>query len=277
MVRGLTFSPDRTLVMGILNVTPDSFSDGGRYGQLETAVAQARALFAGGADIVDVGGESTRPGADPVDAATERERVLPIVEALSEREIGPISVDTYKAEVARAAVAAGAVLVNDISGGTFDPDMLPSVGEIGAGLVLSHARGRPSVMQQGSWSYPGGVVEAVSHFLADRVAVARSAGVTDLILDPGIGFGKTLGENLDLLRNLDQLRAEDLPILVGTSRKGFIGTITGRPVEDREFGTAATMALAIASGADMVRVHDVAHMIDVVRVADAWVRGEGNQ
>jgi len=272
-VRFALSASDRTLIMGVVNTTPDSFSDGGRHAAVDDAVRHARRLVEAGADLVDVGGESTRPGAEPVAEDEERRRVLPVIAAVVDAGIGPISIDTYKAGVAKAAVRAGAVLVNDISGGRFDPNMLETVADAGAAFVVSHARARPKAMQSGAWTYPGGVVASVRRFFEERVRRAREVGFSDdqLILDPGIGFGKTLVENLELLRALDPLRVDGLPVLVGTSRKGFIGRLTGRDVEAREFGTAATVALAVASGADMVRVHDVETMRDVVRVADAWV------
>ena len=268
-------APGRTLIMGVVNVTPDSFSDGGRHAAVEDAVRHAEALQAAGADAIDVGGESTRPGAEPVAEAEELRRVLPVVRELARRGIGPVSIDTYKAAVARAAVDAGAKLINDISGGTFDPDMLAVAAASGVGFVVSHARARPAEMQRGGWRYEGGVVAAVEAFFRSQLDRAREAGLSleRIILDPGIGFGKTLGENLELLRSLNRLKVEGRPVLVGTSRKSFIGRLTGREVHERELGTAATVALSIAAGADMVRVHDVAGMRDVCRVADAWVRG----
>lgn len=264
-----------TQIMGVLNVTPDSFSDGGLAGEVERAIDRGEALRAAGADLVDVGGESTRPGAEPVSAAEEVARVLPVVRGLSARGI-PVSIDTYKAEVARRALAAGAQVVNDISGGGFEPEILRAAAKAGARVVLSHARARPKTMQEGSWRYEGGVVAAVASALQDAAARAEAAGIpqSGIAVDPGIGFGKTDAENLDLLRGLARLRPwPGCPILVGTSRKGFIGRLTGRPVEAREMGTAATVALSIAAGADLVRVHDVDGMRDVVRMSDAWVHG----
>jgi dihydropteroate synthase len=269
--------PDRTLIMGVVNVTPDSFSDGGRHASADAAVRHAAELLEAGADFVDVGGESTRPGAEPVAEDEELRRVLPVVEALASRGLGPVSIDTYKANVARAAVERGAVLVNDISGGCFEPHILGVVAQSGVAVVLSHARGRPTDMQRGRWRYDGGVVASVRAFFVEALARARGAGVETrrVLLDPGIGFGKTVNENLELLRGLEGLRVEGCPLLVGTSRKSFIGRLTEREVDHREFGTAATVALSIASGADMVRVHDVEAMRDVVRVSDAWVRARG--
>lgn len=266
-------APDRTLLMGVVNVTPDSFSDGGLHAAVEDAVRHAVTLAEAGADFIDVGGESTRPGAEPVGEEEELRRVLPVVEGIRAAGVGPVSIDTYKAGVARAAVERGAALINDISGGVFDPRMLEVAAESGCGLVLSHARGRPPDMQVGSWRYEGGVVAAVRAFFEERVEAAQSAGLRldQILLDPGIGFGKTVDENLALLRGLEEIRVSGLPILVGTSRKSFIGRLTGREVHEREFGTAATVALSIAAGADVVRVHDVETMRDVARVSDAWV------
>lgn len=269
--------PDRTLIMGVVNVTPDSFSDGGRHASADAAVRHAAELLEAGADFVDVGGESTRPGAEPVAEDEELRRVLPVIEALASRGLGPVSIDTYKANVARAAVERGAALVNDISGGCFEPHILDAVAQSGVAVVLSHARGRPTHMQKGRWRYDGGVVASVRAFFVEALGRARGAGVETarVLLDPGIGFGKTVDENLELLRGLEGLRVEGCPLLVGTSRKSFIGRLTEREVDHREFGTAATVALSIASGADMVRVHDVEAMRDVVRVSDAWVRARG--
>ncbi|MEM1022741.1 MAG: dihydropteroate synthase [Myxococcota bacterium] len=264
-----------TQIMGVLNVTPDSFSDGGLAVEPRVAVDRAQSMMVEGAHIVDVGGESTRPGAEPVSEADEIARVLPTIEALDGLGVR-VSIDTYKAEVAARALTAGASIVNDISGGTFEPEILEVAAEKKALLVLSHARARPRTMQEGTWTYEGGVVAAVGAALHVSVQRALEAGVerSAIAVDPGIGFGKTDAENLDLLRNLDRLRPwPGCPILVGTSRKGFIGRITGRPVDQREMGTAATVALAIAGGADLVRVHDVQAAKDVVRMSDAWVHG----
>lgn len=264
----------RTQVMGILNVTPDSFSDGGRYPDVDAAVEAGLEMLAAGADLVDVGGESTRPGAEPVSAADEIARVVPVIEGLAAVGIRGISIDTTKAEVARAAVEAGASLVNDISAMTFDAAMPEAVAALEVPVVLSHTRGPPQTMQTGDLSYPGGVVAAVARALAQAIAAAEAAGVASdaIVLDPGIGFGKTLEDNLELLRQLAVLKSAGHPVLVGTSRKRFIGDLTGKEsAVERDAGTAATVALAIAAGADLVRVHDVGIMVDVVRVADAIV------
>lgn len=267
----------RTHIMGILNVTPDSFSDGGRLTTVDAAVQAARQMRREGADIIDIGGESTRPGAERVSTEDELSRVLPVIEALGpDRDVGlKISIDTTKAAVARRAVEAGAHIVNDISAMTFDPDMPALVGALGVPVVLCHTRGRPDVMQQGDLAYAGGVVSAVRTALATAIETAKAAGVdgADIFIDPGIGFGKTLEDNLALIRGLGALRALGCPVLVGTSRKRFLGTLTGREVHERGAATLASVSASIAYGADVVRVHDVASTRDVVRVTDALVRG----
>ncbi|MBI2377766.1 MAG: dihydropteroate synthase [Deltaproteobacteria bacterium] len=263
----------RTLLMGVVNVTPDSFSDGGRFLEASAAIAHGRALADEGADIVDIGGESTRPGSTSISVEEELRRVLPVVEELAKVTHARVSIDTTKAEVARRAIEAGASIVNDVSGGTFDEALLADVSRAGALVVLMHTRARPSGMQRGSWEYEGGVVAAVRKHLAGSVEVARAAGIApdEISVDPGIGFGKTVAENLELLRALRTF-AELGVVLVGTSNKSFLGALTGREVEARGFATAASVALAISSGADIVRVHDVRAMRDVTRVADAFVR-----
>jgi dihydropteroate synthase len=264
----------RTHVVGVLNVTPDSFSDGGEVLTPEAAVAAGRRMQQAGASLIDVGGESTRPGAAPVTAEEERARVIPVIAALARAGVGPISVDTYKSVTAAAAMEAGAQVINDISGGRFDPAILRVAAEAGCPVVLTHARARPETMQQGTWTYEPDVVTAVERALTDIRDRATQTGIQAdrIALDPGIGFGKTLDENLCLLRALPRLRKLGCPLMVGTSRKGFIGKLTGRPPKERGYGTAATVALAVAGGADFVRVHDVEQMMDVVRVADAWIR-----
>ena len=261
----------RTLVMGVLNTTPDSFSDGGLFSDPDRALDRALAMMDAGADLIDVGGESTRPGADPVEVDVELARVLPVIDRLAGAGVGPISIDTTKAQVALRALEHGAAIVNDVSAMSFDPDMRRAVAEKQAGVFLMHTRGRPQEMQKGELAYEGGVVDAVKQALAD--AISKAGVARELIaIDPGIGFGKTVEQNLDLLRNLGAFKELGCPILVGTSRKSFIGKITGRDVEKRIFGTAATVALAISAGADIVRVHDVEAMVDVAAIADAWVR-----
>lgn len=261
--------------MGVLNVTPDSFSDGGAHPTSGAAAEAAFRMLAAGADLVDIGGESTRPGSDPVPLEVELGRVLPVIRTLADAGIEGISIDTTKAEVARQAIAAGARVVNDISGLTFDPEMRQVVAEAGVPVVLMHTRGPPKTMQAGSLDYPGGVVQAVSAALLDLARAAEAAGVRReaIMLDPGIGFGKTLDDNCALLAGLPALKALGYPVLVGVSRKSFLGAITQKPVEDRLHATSAAVALAVANGADVVRVHDVGPMIDVVRVAERVARG----
>ena len=242
--------------MAVVNVTPDSFSDGGLFADPADAIAHGRALIRAGADIVDVGGESTRPRAEPVDAATEKRRVLPVIEALA-GDGAIVSVDTAKSEVAAAAVEAGALIVNDISAGG-DPEMLEVVKRSGAGLVLMHMKGTPRTMQDDP-RYDD-VVAEVRRYLVERATRTVEAGVgaDRVVIDPGIGFGKTTAHNLELLRRLDELVDTGYPVLVGASRKAFLGKITG--LEDpraRDVATAATTALAVAAGAAIVRVHDV--------------------
>ncbi len=266
----------RTLVMGILNVTPDSFSDGGQFAGTEHALAHARRMLNEGADIIDVGGESTRPGAEPVPAEEEMRRVLPVIERLHALCPAPISVDTCKAAVARAAVAAGARIINDIGGLTLDPEIARVAADTGATLILMHIRGTPRTMQQ-EIHYDDVVADIVA-FLRRQVQVAVDAGVPRerLIVDPGIGFGKRVEHNLEILRRLRELTALGLPILIGTSRKRFIGEVLGGlPPEQRVEGTAATVAVSILNGASIVRVHDVLPMVRVARMTDAIRTGYG--
>lgn len=281
-LRNQTFEwGSQTYLMGILNVTPDSFSDGGQFNTLESALKQAQHMATSGAHILDVGGQSTRPQAEDISLETELQRVVPVIEAIRYSsdpvlQAIPISIDTTKAEVAKAAVLAGADLVNDISGATFDPAMLPTVAELGVPIVLMHIRGTPKTMQQHT-NYQDLIGELV-HFLAQRVEAAIAAGIApnQILLDPGIGFAKTFTQNLEILQQLPQLRNLGFPLLVGTSRKSFIGHILNQPdPKQRVWGTAATCCAAIASGADVLRVHDVPEMRDVCRVTDAIWRSHG--
>lgn len=259
----------RTYLMGILNVTPDSFSDGGKHAAPEMAITAGERLAAEGADLIDIGGESTRPGALPVSAEREMERVLPVVERLAKLVDVPLSVDTTKAQVAEAAVRAGASLVNDISGLMFDPEMAPTCARLGVSVCVMHIRGTPRTMQQ-SPSYfdiVGEVIEGLNASLdhAERCGVPPER----VIVDPGIGFGKTADHNLFLLRNLGQLKTLGRPILAGASRKSFIGAVTGRAVGDRLSGSLAALAAAVLGGADLVRVHDVAESRAAAQFVDA--------
>jgi len=259
----------RTLIMGIVNVTPDSFSDGGAFLDPAAAVEHGLRLAAEGADILDVGGESTRPGAAPVPLEEELRRVVPVVRGLASRCQAPISVDTTKAAVARAALAEGAAIVNDVSALRFDPALGPVVAAAGAALVLMHMRGEPRTMQQGP-RYDD-LLGEVRAELAAALARAAAAGVDPArtIVDPGIGFGKSLEHNLELLERLGELEALGRPVLVGPSRKSFIGGITGAPPAERVEGTIAACCLAAARGAHAVRVHDVAAVRRALTVADA--------
>ncbi len=260
----------RTLIMGVLNVTPDSFSDGGIYPSPDAAVAAARRLVSDGADIIDVGGESTRPGAADVNASEEMSRVLPVIEALVQACDIAVSVDTSKAAVADAALSAGAHMVNDVTG-LADPAMMEVVARHGAAVTIMHMQGAPRTMQDDP-QYSD-VVQEIGAYLAERAETAAAAGIDRraIVVDPGIGFGKTaLGHNLEILRRLDELAALGFPLLVGTSRKSFLGALLdGAPPDDRREGTAATVATSIVGGANAVRVHDVREMSRVARVADA--------
>jgi dihydropteroate synthase len=262
--------------MGILNVTPDSFSDGGRFAAPEAAVARGLALFEQGADWLDVGGESTRPGASPVPAEEEIRRVVPVVEALRRRGAGPLSVDTSKAAVAQAALDAGADLVNDVSAFAYDPEMASLVAARGVPAVLMHLRGGFASMHERQ-RYRD-VMGEIAAELATALAGAERAGVSrsQLLVDPGLGFSKGPEQSLEALRRLDELAALDRPVLVGPSRKSFIGKVLELPVERRLFGTAAAVAGAVLLGAHVVRVHEAGEMLEVVRVADA-LRGDGRE
>jgi dihydropteroate synthase len=271
-LKGQRFGFDRPLLMGIVNVTPDSFFDGGRFCDPQRAVAHALRLVEEGADLLDIGAESTRPGALPVDEQEERRRLVPVVQAVAKAVSVPISVDTSKAEVARAAIDAGAIMVNDVTALRGDSAMIDVVAQAGAGLVLMHMQGTPDTMQHAP-RYDD-VVGEVAQFLAERVRFAIDHGVAKdrIVVDPGIGFGKTLGHNLDLLANLHVFTELGYPLLVGPSRKGFIGQLTDQSVEARGWGTAGVVALAVEQGANILRVHDVGPMKDVAKVAAAIAR-----
>ncbi len=259
----------RTLIMGVLNVTPDSFSDGGDYNTLDNARDRAREMIKAGADIIDIGGESTRPGAAPVVLEEEAGRTIPVIEALAGEITVPISIDTYKSEIARRALDAGASILNDISGLRFDPSMIGLLAERKVPVIIMHMQGTPRDMQEEP-SYDD-VVGDIIHFLRRQAEAALRGGVEaeKIMIDPGIGFGKTLEHNLEIMRRLDEFSSLGYPLVLGTSRKGFIGAVLDRPVGERLLGTAATVAFAISRGVDVVRVHDVEEMSEVVKMADA--------
>jgi dihydropteroate synthase len=265
---------EHTLVMGVLNVTPDSFSDGGKFFSVRKAIEGALAMQAAGADILDIGAESTRPGSQEISAAEELARLLPVLQALRSRLKIPVSVDTQKAAVAEIALGAGAEMINDISGLSHDPRLAEVAARRRVPLVLMHMRGNPRTMQK--LPFAKDVVRDVLAGLRRSIAKARRAGVSksQIILDPGIGFGKSYGQNYELLAELPALAKLGYPLLVGTSRKGFLGVTLARhgkplPPEQRIWGTAATVAASILNGAHIVRVHDVAEMAQVARVTDA--------
>lgn len=262
----------RTLIMGVLNVTPDSFSENGRYFEVDSAIAHAKTMVKDGADIIDIGGESSRPGALSISANEELARILPVVEALVSEIPVPISIDTCKANVARRALQAGAHIVNDITALSGDSDMASVVSEMHAGLVLMHMKGNPRTMQR-SPAYQN-VISEILLFFQDCINAAEQNGIHPdrILIDPGIGFGKTTEHNLEILRRLRDFQSLNKPILIGTSNKSFIGKILDLPVNDRMEGTAATVAWAIAQGADVVRVHDVKAMCRVTQMTDAIYR-----
>ncbi len=267
---------ERTLVMGVLNVTPDSFSDGGRYDEPGIAIEHALAMELAGADLLDIGGESTRPGSEEIPASEELDRILPVLEGLRGRLKIPVSVDTRRSTVAELAIRAGAEIINDVSGLRSDVRIAEVVANYRVPLILMHMHGEPRTMQKGPFARD--VMRDVARGLRVSVAKARKAGVAkaQIILDPGIGFGKSHSQNYELLQKLPELAALGYPLLVGTSRKGFLGATLARegkpaPPEERIWGTAATVAASILGGAHIVRVHDVAEMVQVARVADCVV------
>ncbi|MEC4893927.1 MAG: dihydropteroate synthase [Oscillatoria sp. PMC 1051.18] len=271
IIRGQSFPWGvRSYLMGILNVTPDSFSDGGEFDKLDSAVAQGAKIVKSGGDIIDVGGQSTRPGAAQISLDEELNRVLPIIQVLRGKLNVPISIDTTRAEVAKAAVKAGADIVNDISGATFDEAMLSVVAELSVPIILMHIRGNPETMQNLT-DYQD-LVGEIYQFFERRIAAAVEAGIarSQIIIDPGIGFAKNYEQNLELLRRLSEFRSLNAPILIGVSRKSFLGHILNKAnPKERIWGTAAACSAAIAAGADIIRVHDLPEMYDVCRVADA--------
>ena len=273
-IRDYTFNwGKRTYLMGILNVTPDSFSDGGEFNNVETALSQATNMIDNGVDIIDIGGESTRPNAPAVSVEEELKRVIRVITQLRQQSSIPISIDTTKAVVAEKAIAAGADIVNDISGATFDDRMLATVVKLDVPIILMHIRGNPKTMQ--SLTQYEDVVVEVADFLKMQTEKAIACGISKskIIIDPGIGFAKTASQSLELLQRLDELKVLDLPMLVGVSRKSFMRPILNKDrAKDRVWGTAAACYGAIARGADILRVHDVAEMYDICRIADAIER-----
>jgi len=269
----------RTYLMGVLNVTPDSFSDGGDFYTIESALAQGENMVKSGVDIIDIGGQSTRPGAAEISLEEEIDRVIPVVQILRQKaEIFgsvPISVDTTKAQVAKAAVEAGADIINDISGATFDSEMLSTVAQLKVPIILMHIRGTPQTMQKLTDYHD--LIGEIREFLESRIAEAVAAGIdkSQIILDPGIGFAKNYSQNLEILQQLAKFRGLGCPILVGVSRKSFLGHILNQPLaKQRIWGTAAACTGAIANSADILRVHDVREMYDVCLVADAIFRNQ---
>ena len=264
---------DRTYLMGILNVTPDSFSDGGQFIAKDTALKQVEQMLPY-IDILDIGGESTRPDAESVNADQECDRILPIIEAVRKTYPNlPISVDTVKASVAKQAIGAGADMVNDVSAGRFDPDMLPTVGKLQVPIFLMHMQGEPRTMQLNPQYHD--VVQDIKRFLTDAISVAKACGITENLIgiDPGIGFGKTLEHNLELIRNLSAFKTIKAPLLLGVSRKSFIGKLCDRPnPSDRLLGTIAACNAGIAGGADILRVHDPKEIAEACKVSDAIFR-----
>ena len=263
---------ERTLVMAVLNVTPDSFSDGGQFFSFDAAIAHAEQMIEEGADIIDVGGESTRPGSESISAEEELRRVIPIIERISSSSDVPISIDTTKPTVARAALEAGAEITNDISGLRFDPALAAVVAATQSAIVLMHSRGTPKTMK--TLPPVEDIIPEVANGWRESIAVADIAGIAheSIALDPGIGFGKTAEQNVELIANLDQLISEfaGVPIMIGTSRKGFIGKLLNdAPPAERLQGTMASVVAAVLNGADIVRVHDVKAAVDAVRVAEA--------
>ena len=273
---------ERTLIMGVLNVTPDSFSDGNQFLSFDKAIKHAEQMIAEGADIIDVGGESTRPGGVPVTAEEEIQRVVPVIEELAKRSETPISIDTTKSEVARAALDSGASIVNDISALRFDYHIADEAARVGAGLVLMHSRGSPATMHK--LPPVPDIIEEVKRSLGSSIKMAERRGVKreSIVVDPGIGFGKSQEQNVELIAKLDQLVAafSEFPLLIGTSRKSFIGRILANadgnpaPVEDRLHGTMASITAAILKGARIIRVHDVKATIETVRTIGAINAGQ---
>jgi dihydropteroate synthase len=264
--KNYTLRFEKTLIMGILNVTPDSFSDGGLFSNIDTAVAHGKKMVSDGADIIDVGGESSRPGSAPLSETEELDRILPVVTRLLDEVSVPISIDTYKPLVADACLKAGAHLINDITGLT-NPEMRKLAVKHNVPVVLMHMQGTPKIMQQNPIYQD--LLGEITAFFQKQIVTARNAGIQHIIIDPGIGFGKTVEHNLQILKHLGEFKGLGCPILIGPSRKSFIGTITGLPVKERLEGTLAAVTIAIMNGANIVRVHDVKECKRAIQVVDA--------
>jgi dihydropteroate synthase len=259
--------------MGILNITPDSFSDGGLYFDETSAINKAFQMIEDGADVIDIGGESTRPGSEPVPVEEELRRILPVIKSVARKIKIPISIDTYKSEIAKRALDAGASMVNDISGLRFDPEMAKVVSDYKVPVVIMHIKGTPKIMQQKP--VYDALIPEILEYLSQSITIAVEAGIPDniIMIDPGLGFGKTFEDNLEIIHNLHEFTLLGKPVLIGPSRKAFIGKILGDlPPEERLEGTAAAVAISIMNGANIVRIHDVKEMVRVAKVADAIKR-----
>jgi dihydropteroate synthase len=263
----------RTFIIGILNVTPDSFFDGGKFFDVDKAVERGIKMAEQGADIIDIGGESTRPGSEPISLEEELSRVIPVIERLSQEIKTPLSIDTYKSIVAKKALDSGASMINDISALRFDPEMKKIAAEYTVPVILMHIKGTPKNMQDDP--YYDDVMKEISFYLKESITIAKDAGIKEdkIIIDPGIGFGKRLQDNLDILKNLSMLKSLGKPILVGPSRKSFIGKVLDLPPEERLEGSLGALAVAILNGANLVRVHDVKENLRVAKLVDAIKRG----
>lgn len=270
-LRGKEFNFDRTYIMGIINNTPDSFYDGGLFKTSDEAVKKAIELVKDGADIIDIGGESTRPGAISISEEEELSRVIPVIKKFRQvDDRTPISIDTYKAGIAEQAILSGADIINDISGGTFDENIIKIAVKYNTPFILMHIKGKPFDMQQNPVYSEKGVIFDIKEFFMNRIKILKDKGIQNdkIIIDPGIGFGKTLDDNIEILNNLSDFKVLGFPILIGTSRKSFIGNILGKPPQDRLYGTIATVILSVINGASIVRVHDVKEVKDAVRITD---------
>ena len=265
---------NRPLIMGILNVTPDSFFDGGKHNTIEEAVKHALLMVDDGANIIDVGGESARPFSEPVSVEEELERVIPVIEGIRSKSYIPISIDTSKAKVAKEACKVGADIVNDISGFTFDEYMVDTVSKAGVQAVIMHTKGTPKNMQNNP--FYENVISEITEFFKERIAFADRHGIEKdrIILDPGIGFGKRVSDNLEIIKHLKTFKEFDMPIMIGTSMKSFIGHVTNAPLEERKEETLASIAISVWNGADIVRVHDVKSAKKTIQIVDAIMKAE---